>query len=185
VEITKAFKALTDEEIRRNFLEFGHPDGKQSFSMGIALPKFLVEEGYGKYTLIFYLGLLGIFLPYVAGKWWYGTQKMTKDRILVNSAGNLVREFEEEMIEGGVITALSNGEEYATIIGADHAETGLSKIEKAVTAKGEFWTFAAGLKLKDKKKLDEISDPARRKVLSLLWAYLGRIDLGSDELNKG
>lgn len=153
--------------------------------MGIALPKFLIADGYGKYTLIFYLGLLGIFLPYVAGKWWYGTQKMTKDGILVNSAGNLVRAFEEEMIEGDVITALSTGEEYETIIGAERAEVGLSKIEKAITAKGKYWTYAAALKSKDKQKLDEISDSARRKVLSLLWAYLGRIDLGSEELNKG
>src|SRR5947209_1615010 len=38
VEITKAYKALTDDEIRRNYQEFGHPDGKQSFSIGIALP---------------------------------------------------------------------------------------------------------------------------------------------------
>jgi translocation protein SEC63 len=35
VEISKAYKALTDEEIRNNYIQFGHPDGKQSFSIGI------------------------------------------------------------------------------------------------------------------------------------------------------
>lgn len=69
VEITKAFKALTDEEIRRNFLEFGHPDGKQSFSIGIALPQFLVTDGNGKYILLFYIVLIGMVLPYFVGKW--------------------------------------------------------------------------------------------------------------------
>ncbi|KAF2672705.1 hypothetical protein BT63DRAFT_436588 [Microthyrium microscopicum] len=184
VEITKAFKALTDEEIRNNFLQYGHPDGKQSFSMGIALPTFLVADGYGKYTLIFYLGLLGIFLPYVVGKWWYGTQKVTKDGILVNSAATLVKEYDEDMTEGDVITSLSGGEEYETIIGADRSEVGLSKVETSILTEGELSHLAGGLTLADKQKLIELNDAGRRKVLSLLWAHLGRVDLGDDTLNK-
>src|SRR3954453_15735546 len=83
VELTKAYKALTDEEVRNNFLQYGHPDGKQSFSMGIALPKFIVQQGSGKYVLLFYGILLGVLLPYTVGKWWYGTQALTKDKVLV------------------------------------------------------------------------------------------------------
>ena len=41
VEITKAFKALTDEEVRSNYEKYGNPDGKQSFSIGIALPQLV------------------------------------------------------------------------------------------------------------------------------------------------
>ena len=33
--------------------------------------------------------------------------------------------------------------------------------------------------------LNDLSDPARRKILALLWAYMGRVDLGDDTLNKG
>ena len=44
VEMTKAYKALTDDEVRNNYLQYGHPDGKQTFSMGIALPKGLVKK---------------------------------------------------------------------------------------------------------------------------------------------
>lgn len=69
VEVSKAFKALTDEEIRNNYIQFGHPDGKQSFSIGIALPKFIVTDGNGKYVLLVYGLLLGVLLPYVVGKW--------------------------------------------------------------------------------------------------------------------
>jgi translocation protein SEC63 len=185
VEITKAFKALTDEEVRNNYLQYGHPDGKQSFSMGIALPKFIVEDGYGKYTLIFYLGLLGILLPYLAGRWWYGTQKFTKDGILVNSAGTLVREFKEDMDEGAIITAVSGGEEYLSILGADRAESGVSKVETSISAEGVLSKFAGGLDASNKAALDDLSDDARRKVLALLWAYLGRVDLGDESLNKG
>ncbi|RUS16942.1 DnaJ domain-containing protein, partial [Jimgerdemannia flammicorona] len=43
VDISKAYKVLTDEDTRKNYEEYGHPDGKQAFSMGIALPKWVVE----------------------------------------------------------------------------------------------------------------------------------------------
>ena len=80
-----------DDEVRNNYLQYGNPDGKQSFSMGIALPKFIISEGHGKYTMAFYLGLVGVFLPWLVSRWWYGTQKVTKDGVLVKSAGNLFR----------------------------------------------------------------------------------------------
>ena len=181
VEITKAFKALTDEEVRNNYLQYGHPDGKQSYSIGIALPTFLVEAGYGKYTLIFYLGLLGIFLPYIVGKWWYGTQKVTKDGILVDSAGKLVREYDEEMTEGDVITVVSSGEEYESVI----SKSPSPKIEERILAEGQLSKYAGGLDDLDKAKLLDMDDPGRRKVLALLWAHLGRVDLGDETLNKG
>jgi translocation protein SEC63 len=175
---------LTDEEIRNNYLKYGHPDGKQSFSMGIALPKFLVAEGYGNFTLVFYLGLLGILLPYLAGKWWYGTQKYTKDGILVNSAGTLVQEYKETMDQGHIIKTLSGGEEYETIIAAERSETGLSRVETSILAQGVLSKLAGGLGDEDKRRLQELDNEGRRKILALLWAYLGRVELGDDSLNK-
>jgi translocation protein SEC63 len=32
---------MTDEKARENFLKYGNPDGKGSFAVGIALPRFL------------------------------------------------------------------------------------------------------------------------------------------------
>lgn len=54
---------LTDDDTRKNFEEFGHPDGKQSFTMGVALPKGLVE-GNGFFVLTFYALAFGLGLPY-------------------------------------------------------------------------------------------------------------------------
>jgi preprotein translocase subunit Sec63 len=54
---------LTDDDTRKNFEEFGHPDGKQSFTMGVALPKGLVE-GNGFFVLSFYALAFGLGLPY-------------------------------------------------------------------------------------------------------------------------
>ncbi|MBE7181834.1 MAG: DnaJ domain-containing protein, partial [Terriglobus roseus] len=183
VEITKAFKALTDEEVRNNFLQYGHPDGKQSFSIGIALPKLIVEDGNGKYVLMMYGLFLGIILPYVVGSWWYGTQKLTKDKVLVSSAGNLFREYSETIDEGGVIGVLSSGDEYKETLGGQEAERGMASIEKRVLSEGADAPTVKEMTLKDREKLRDMDEGVRRKVLGLLWAYLARIDFADSKLD--
>lgn len=178
VEMTKAFKALTDEEIRRNYLEFGHPDGKQSFSIGIALPQFIVTEGNGKYVLLLYSALVGVLLPALVGTWWYGSQKMTKEQVLVSSAGKLFKEYEEEMNEGQVVTALSVGDEFKDVVKPDAS---LASIERMILKAED---KSLGLTKEDREKLSKMSDEQRRQALALLWAYLGRADLNDAGLNE-
>ncbi len=185
MELSKAYKALTDEDVRNNYIQYGHPDGKQSFSIGIALPKFIVTDGNGKYVLLVYGLLLGVLLPYIVGKWWYGTQRETKEKVLIASAGKLFMEWSDDINEGGITTALSVGEEYKEILKGDKAEYGLGKVENKVLAEGENGTTAAGLSLKDRQKLENMDGGLRRKVLALLWAYLGRIELDDTTLNDG
>lgn len=182
VEVSKAFKALTDEEIRNNYVQYGHPDGKQSFSIGIALPKFIITEGNGKYVLLVYGLLLGVLLPYVVGKWWYGTQRMTKEKVLLASAANLFREYNEEITDGGVLNALSCGEEYNDVLKGNKADAGLGKIEQCITQPDSDKANASGLGTKDREQLEGF-DGVRRKASALLWAYLGRIKLSSSTLD--
>lgn len=180
VELTKAYKALTDEEIRNNYLQYGHPDGKQSFSIGIALPKIIITEGSGKYVLLVYGGLLGVLLPYIVGKWWYGSQRYTREKVLLASAGNIFREYKEDMIGGRVVSALSTGEEFKDLLKGPRSEEGLAKVEKKVLAIDE-----KILTLNDREILRKLDDSTRRKALSLLWAYLNRIDLEDTTLDEG
>ncbi|KAF6837386.1 translocation protein sec63-like protein [Colletotrichum musicola] len=180
VEISKAYQALTDEEVRNNYIQYGHPDGKQSFSIGIALPKFMVSDGNGKYVVLAYTLLLGVLLPYLVGSWWYGTQRMSKDGVLLESANNLFRAYDDNVDEGGVITALSSGKEFENILKGDKAESGLSKLESKLLANAE----QAGLSQKDRQALDDLDSGVRRKALALLRAYLGRIELGDAALDS-
>ncbi|KAF2860188.1 hypothetical protein K470DRAFT_76352 [Piedraia hortae CBS 480.64] len=173
VEIVKAHKALTDEDVRSNWEQYGHPDGKQSTSFGIALPKLLIAEGNGKFVLAFYGLLLGIGLPWLVGKWWYGMQKLTRERVLVASAGNMFREYNERMDEGDVLAAVSTALEYRDVLNANDGELG--RLEKTVlaSADGEL------LPSKEGKRIQDQEDVVCRKTLALLWAYLRRQDLGS------
>ncbi len=184
VELSKAYKALTDEEVRNNFIQYGHPDGKQSFSIGIALPKFIVTDGNGKYVLLVYGLLLGVLLPYIVGKWWYGSQRMTKEKVLLASAGILFREYKEEITDGGVICALSSGEEYKDILKGNKADSGLERIEKAITVEDNDGHSLAALTKTDHENLKKL-DGVRRKALALLWAYLGRVQLDGSTLDDG
>jgi translocation protein SEC63 len=174
VEIIKAYKALTDEDVRNNYIQYGNPDGKQSTSFGIALPSLLIAEGSGKYVLAFYGLLLGIGLPWLVGKWWYGMQKMTRERILVTSAGNMFREFRDRMDPSDTVAAVSTAVEFRDVLHGGKADMGLSKVESKLNSVEEVSSL---LLLKDKRKLKEMEDPVQRKTLALLWAYLTRLDL--------
>ncbi|KAI9048958.1 hypothetical protein LZ554_006807 [Drepanopeziza brunnea f. sp. 'monogermtubi'] len=184
VELTKAYKALTDEDIRRNYQEFGHPDGKQSYSIGIALPKFIITDGNGKYVILVYAALLGVLLPWLVGSWWYGTQRMSKEKVLIESANNLFREYEDGITENGIISALTTGLEFQAALKGDIADSGLSKLESRIFAEGDATPLAGGLNVKDRTKIEDMEGGVRRKALGLLWAYLGRVELDDVALNQ-
>lgn len=68
--IQKAYAALTDEVSRENYIKYGHPDGRQAMSMGIALPEWVFAKDSKNAPII--LALLvgcGVLLPLVAAAW--------------------------------------------------------------------------------------------------------------------
>lgn len=64
--IAKAYQALTDPVARENYEKYGHPDGRQGFQMGIALPQFLlnIDGASGGILLLWIVGIC-ILLPLV------------------------------------------------------------------------------------------------------------------------
>ncbi|EJD01240.1 uncharacterized protein FOMMEDRAFT_126005 [Fomitiporia mediterranea MF3/22] len=96
VEITKAYKSLTDETIRRNLELYGHPDGRQEVSMGIAIPKWVVEGQHRFFFLVGYCIILGGLLPVIVGKWWFGSRIKTKDGVYARSAEMFFKDIKED-----------------------------------------------------------------------------------------
>lgn len=86
VQITKAYESLTDPLVRENFLKYGHPDGPQPTTHGIALPSFLVEGSGSPLIVLSYILLLGAILPYFVGRWWTRTQSYTRKGIHIQTA---------------------------------------------------------------------------------------------------
>ncbi len=107
---------LTDEEIRRNFEEYGHPDGKQALSMGIALPKWIIESSNGYYVLGLYGILVGVLLPAIVGKWWYGSRNRTKDGIQAETAARYFKAIKDNTNEYDVLNALATSHEFEDVL---------------------------------------------------------------------
>ncbi|KAH9814020.1 Sec63 Brl domain-containing protein [Melampsora americana] len=111
VNITKAYKSLTDETIRKNYETYGHPDGKQDSSMGIALPKWIVESQNNVYVIGIYGLVFGLLLPWFVGKWWHGSRKFTKDQVRNESAALYFTNLTEDTQFSHAIEVLSASEE--------------------------------------------------------------------------
>ncbi|AET38107.1 protein-transporting protein SEC63 Ecym_2374 [Eremothecium cymbalariae DBVPG len=117
VLITKAYKALTEEVTRENYLKYGHPDGPQSTSHGIALPKFLIEGSASPLVVVGYFLLLAIVLPYFVSRWWANTQSHTDKGIHTSTASFFVdRLFNNKPSEiitvNTILNWLSHAKEY-------------------------------------------------------------------------
>ncbi|GFO42663.1 translocation protein sec63 homolog [Plakobranchus ocellatus] len=85
MRIAKAYAALTDEESRKNWEEFGNPDGPEATKFGIALPKWIVERENSMWVLAVYGLVFMIILPVVVGVWWYRSIKFSGDKVLLDT----------------------------------------------------------------------------------------------------
>lgn len=96
IQINLAYKALTDETTKRNLELYGHPDGQQEVTHGVAIPKFLVEGHYSQLMIVFYFILIGVILPLVVGNWWNNVKATTKHGLHVETAASFVRHLADK-----------------------------------------------------------------------------------------
>lgn len=181
IELTKAYKALTDEEVRNNFEQYGHPDGKQEFSMGIALPKFIVESQNSAYVLGLYGLLFGVALPWFIGSWWYGSRRVTKDGVLATTAGLFFRELKEEATFAEMLQIIAAADEFS----AKAPGGNLIRHSKAVDQLEEKVKEAMQDLTTDKLEGDILKHPHARRAAVLLYAHLLRVPISNLGLLKG
>lgn len=97
LEIQRAYKALTDEVSRKNWEEYGNPDGPRGFSLGIALPAWLVGSAGNKAAvLLAYAIAFGIILPWIVAKRWNRSRTFTRDRIRHTTMEIFFRELRQD-----------------------------------------------------------------------------------------
>lgn len=103
IKINLAYKALTDEVTKNNLKLYGHPDGRQDITHGIAIPKFLVEGKYSPVMLVLYFIMIGVLLPVIVGRWWSNVKSYTRKGLHVDTATLFVRKLTDKN-PGKVIT---------------------------------------------------------------------------------
>ncbi|EIW62313.1 DnaJ-domain-containing protein [Trametes versicolor FP-101664 SS1] len=181
VEITKAYKSLTDENIRKNWEMYGHPDGRQEVSMGIALPKWIVESGNNIWVLGAYGVIFGGALPAIVGRWWFGNREKTKDGVHTRSAAAFWKSLSEESGMDDVTSSLGKSFEWelpGSKAGKVDAE--LAQLESQIKEKlGEKWDEL--VKLAEASPKDHKS---RRRAFVLLYAHLLRLPIQNSTLLK-
>ncbi|KAF5388148.1 hypothetical protein D9615_000013 [Tricholomella constricta] len=176
VEITKAYKSLTDETIRENLEKYGHPDGRQDISMGIAIPKWIVERKNNIWVLGFYGLVFGGALPALVGRWWFGSRQKTKDGVNARSAAAFFKYLKEESTFEEVFATF--GKAYQWELPAQKAKPApeLGELERQIKEK-------TGSKWEEVKRLCG-QDAPRRKALVLLYAHLLRLPIRSASLRS-
>ncbi|KAI8802043.1 Sec63 Brl domain-containing protein [Cladochytrium replicatum] len=172
IELSKAYKVLTDEDARKNWEEFGHPDGKQSFSLGIALPTWLVESGNRPLVLLIYALVFGVGLPIVVARWWYASSALTKDKILVGTMGRFYAEFKDNSTSKALLDLLTIAEEFKHLT-YDPKDPATAKLIDSVRRKLD------DLKLEQWGKSNKYANivPYSPKVSLLLTAHLLRVQV--------
>ncbi|KAG0213313.1 secretory subunit [Mortierella sp. NVP41] len=166
-EINKAYETLTDDVTRENWEKYGHPDGsRNSMTMSIALPLWLVEAHNNFWVLSAYGIVCGLMLPYFIGKWWYRSGNFTKDKIRTKTMGVFFKQLKETTKANEIVEILSLAEEFKEdIVSRPSDEAALEKLGAEVNTALE---NKNGEKFEYTKKTTSL--PAL-KVLTLLYAH--------------
>lgn len=184
VNLTKAYKALTDATIRENYELYGHPDGKRDTSMGIALPKWIVETQNHGYVVGLYGLIFGLMLPYIVGKWWHGSRKYTKDQVLTETASRYFLNLTEETKFAHAVEVLCSSIEFQIIEskyrGVFESNKNFKKLEDQVTTT---LFNSTGEKL-DGKLYSNPQEKFVKRTAVVIYAHLFRIPITDDALLK-
>ncbi|KIM21614.1 hypothetical protein M408DRAFT_333359 [Serendipita vermifera MAFF 305830] len=177
IELTKAYKALTDETVRKNFLEYGHPDGKQTVQVGLALPPWVVDAHNNIWVLGMYGLVIGGVLPYIVGKWWFGSRSRTKDGVQVDTASIFFKDIAEETTAPVLVSSLGKA-----------CESEKPQILKAIKhdAEVELLTrkVAESLGASANTIFANLKSPGSKLAFTLLYAHLARIPVPSPSLRS-
>ncbi|KAJ3345863.1 secretory subunit, partial [Kappamyces sp. JEL0680] len=167
VDISKAYKVLTDEEARKLFDEFGHPDGKQG-KWAVVLTSRYVDSGL-------------THQPF-SWDWPYrrDAKVTSKNKILSETMGVFYRDLNDGLVFRGIFETLAKAEEFQLMELEMKAVPALAwkKLEEKVIEKSE---SASGLDYKAMKKVPAPHSPQNihfndqsRKALLLLSAHFLR-----------
>ncbi|KAJ3852121.1 Sec63 Brl domain-containing protein [Lentinula lateritia] len=179
VDLTKAYKSLTDESIRENLRKYGNPDGPQQTSVGIALPKWIVESKNNVWVLGVYGLIFGGALPTLVGRWWFGSRQKTKDGVKTSSAAAFFKSLKEDSTMDDVVGTLGQAYKWefrSKTKTEDAAE--LNRLEKniALTAPKQWETLRI--------VIDAGKNANQRKATILLYAHLLRLNVEQPNLQK-
>ncbi|KAL1406187.1 secretory subunit [Vanrija albida] len=185
VDLTKAYKSLTDEGIRENLVKYGNPDGPQQREDKIAIPKWVVEGQSSAWVLLAYGVVLGLGIPFVVGRWWFRQRALTRDGILNGTAEAFFHQVHEDSDVVNLITVLSTAHEFRPALEGKRGgskkqrkerQARIEELEKTIEEKREELLVEESPTIRNDSRATVTTAVARR-ARALLWAHLLRIEL--------
>ena len=178
VEISKAYKALTDADLRRDYEKTGHPDGNRNMTLGIAFPSWLEEKDNAVIVLAVYFAFFGVGFPFLVARWWYISKAYSKTGVHYKTMAL----FYKELIEG--ITPLQVAEIICAAFEFQEAVKWTSNDSKTLSellskVKSRIAHFHNGDKLEENRISNSLT---AQKSHVLLLAYLYRIPVEHSDL---
>ncbi|EOR02895.1 hypothetical protein E3P92_02368 [Wallemia ichthyophaga] len=168
VSLTKAYKALTDDVVKQNLEQFGHPDGKQEVAMGVAIPTWVVDSQNSLWVLGVYGILFGLGLPYFVGKWWFASRSLTKDRVQNSTAAIFFRKVDENADFSDLLHLLATADEMVGVLPSTPIDKHTAKMVKGTAKEQLDYVFpATGI----------YARPQSVRAAVLLFAHVLRIEL--------
>ncbi|ORX34164.1 Sec63 Brl domain-domain-containing protein [Kockovaella imperatae] len=192
VELTKAYKSLTDEVTRENLAKYGNPDGPQQREDKIAIPKWVVEGKSSIGVLAAYGLLLGGGIPLVVGRWWFSQRRMTRDGVLNGTAELFFHHLQEDTDFGSLVALLSCALELVPILAGGRRgskkerkerQGRIDELEKELETKREDTFVFEDPNMRKENRVAPTTAVSRR-ASALLWAHLLRHDLKDTDLEE-
>ncbi|WWC88015.1 uncharacterized protein L201_002918 [Kwoniella dendrophila CBS 6074] len=192
VELTKAYKSLTDEVTRENLAKYGNPDGPQQREDKIAIPQWVVEGKNSIWVLGAYGLVLGGGIPWIVGRWWFAQRKLTRDGILNPTAEIFFHQLREDTDFFSLISLIASALEFTAVLGAKkkgskkerkERQSKIDDLEKVIEQRrSEIGLEESPLMKKENKVI--ITTAVAKRTRALLWAHLLRIDLNDHQLES-
>lgn len=138
IKLTKAYNILTDETAYENFKKYGNPDGPGSYSVAIALPRFLLDTDNHLTVLFFAFLILLVLIPGFLYTHFGDTSTKDESGVLLENKRMYGARINENLIVKNVPLILAQSKEFQSIGAKGKDEIALLK------------------KLKENEDLDEL-----------------------------
>ncbi|OCF45263.1 translocation protein SEC63 [Kwoniella heveanensis CBS 569] len=190
VELTKAYKALTDEVTRENLAKYGNPDGPQQREDKIAIPQWVVEGKNNIWVLGAYGLVLGGGIPWIVGRWWFAQRRLTRDGILNPTAEVFFHQLRDDTDFISLISLIASALEFTAVLGGKkrgskkarkERQAKIDDLEKVLDVRKAEVGVEESPIMKKESRVNVTSAVAKR-ARALLWAHLLRVDMNDPEL---
>eukprot|EP00917_Polyrhabdina_sp_WS-2016_P002704 GHVP01005810.1.p1 GENE.GHVP01005810.1~~GHVP01005810.1.p1 ORF type:complete len:548 (+),score=92.48 GHVP01005810.1:706-2349(+) len=175
LELQRAYKALTDPEARKNWEEYGNPDGRKEIATGIALPSWILKRGISSIFILIYLCLFFIGVPFIGSIVWKNIKRT--GGVSVDEMHRIYELLRDTTNEKRLINILCQNEDFKKIV---NIEQGLK--EKYDCLFDEFLLKYRKIMKEDYTKPKEFDEKWKQAVSVFIYSHIFGMNIKDDVL---